>query len=57
MAQQVTDYTVATASDMAELMENLSVARERGWITAGPIVDDGPQLKQTLVKLGPFRSL
>jgi hypothetical protein len=56
MAQEVKDSTIATGSDMPELMENLSVARELGWITSGPIVADGRHLTQTLIKLGPFRS-
>lgn len=57
MAQEVKDVTVATGTDMSELMENVSVARERGWITTGPIVDDGQHLTQKIIKLGPYRSL
>jgi hypothetical protein len=56
VAQEVKDSTIATGSDMPELMANLSVAREHGWITSGPIVADGHHLTQTLIKLGPFRS-
>lgn len=54
MAQEVKDYTVAVGSDMPELMANLTTARERGWITSGPIVADGQHLTQTLIKLGPL---
>ena len=37
MAQEVKNYVVATGNDMSELMTNVRVARERGWITTGPI--------------------
>lgn len=56
MAQEVKDFTVATGSDMSELMANVGVARERGWVTSGPIVPNGQHLTQDLVKLGPFHS-
>jgi hypothetical protein len=56
MAQEVKDYTIATGSDMPELMQNLSTAREQGWITSGPIVTHGQHLTQALIKLGPFLS-
>jgi hypothetical protein len=57
MAQEVKDSTTATGSDMSELLTNVGVARERGWITAGPIMPQGQYLTQALVKLGPFRGL
>ncbi len=52
MAQEVKDTTVATGSDMSELLDNVGTARSKGWVAKGLIVPNGRYLTQTVIKLG-----
>jgi len=52
MAQEVKDTTIATGSDMSELLDNVGAARSNGWVAKGLIVPHGRYLTQTVIKLG-----
>jgi hypothetical protein len=52
MAQEVKDSTVATGSDISELLENVGAARAEGWIPEGHIVTRGQHVTQAMIKLG-----
>jgi hypothetical protein len=54
MAQEVKASTIATASTIPELLENIGVARAHGWITSGSITH-GKHLTQTMIKLGMYK--
>jgi hypothetical protein len=54
MALEVKESTVAMGEDMSILLENVSLARQDGWIVSGPIVVRAHHLVQTIVKLSPI---
>jgi hypothetical protein len=54
MALEVKESNVAIGEDMATLLENISLARQEGWVVSGPIVFRNHHLAQTIIKLSPL---
>jgi len=56
MALEIKESNVAMGEDMATLLENISLARQEGWIVSGPIVVHTGHLVQPIIKLTPLNS-
>jgi len=54
MALEIKESNIAMGDDMPTLLENISLARQEGWVVSGPIVVRARHLVQPIVKLTPL---